>query len=450
MSDINSMNDTMQLEELIWNGDVLVKNGAPDDFQKKEPVKRPQASLIEKIAAIAIWPVAYVYSNFLLSFGFEGSVSFGIFVILFMGLAEAFYFKRKRTAESWIFMVLTLMSAVSACFPLGHVWEDGACAFFTQLFLAYWVLCRSDRLAEGETSHMFLWDGITAFFVMTFKNFHLDVRAIILLFAGSAKGEGKKRNVGGAIIGIVIGIILLCIAVARLKNADENFGNLLDRIAEIFAFEISFKFVAQCFLSIFFAMYFYGLLGGCYRETREHVELRSNRIKDAIATFRKVPGITWVVLIGLFTVFYLVFFGLQGSYLFNAFSMTLPTQYTYSEYARKGFGDMCGVMVVNLIVTWLTTRTSLYGENEGIKKAVKIATACLTVESIFFAVIAALKLLMYIDAYGFTPLRLQSVWLVVILAYACVCILVSLFTGKKTAKFWFVGSAALLAVLCLV
>lgn len=412
-----------------------------------------QTSLIEKIMAILIWPISYVYSTFMcISPRKEWTITFGIFMLLFIGATEAFFFKRKRTVESFIFLALTIVATVSSVFSLGSVWSCWMQAFFAHLFVVYWVLCRSGRLAEGESSHMFIWDGITGFFVMTFKNFHLDVRAIISIFKsiGKKNEDGKKKNIGGAIIGIVIGIIFLCIAVACLKNADDNFKNLVDSVGAFLKIEVSFEFVWKCFNTVFLSMYFYGLLGGCYRETEEQVQQRGRNVMKAVAALRKIPGIVWVIMIALFSIFYIVFFGLQGSYLFDAFSMTLPTQYTFSEYARKGFGDMCGVVFVNFAVTWLTTRTSVFEENTGIAKAVKIASAILTVESIFFAVIAMLKLLMYIEAYGFTPLRLQSAWLVVVLAYACVCILISLFTGKKTAKFWFIGSSVSLAVLCLV
>lgn len=445
------MDNTADINQYIIMGDPI-QSEAPTFEKKQEPAgpKWYETSIMEKIAAVAIWPISFCYSNFVFSSSPEWKISFGIFVMCLVVLTEALYFKRKRSAESWIFMVLTLVSTVSTVFPIGSVWDEGYSLLFTHLFAAYWILSRSDRLAEGETSHMFLWDGITAFFVMTFKNFHLNVRTIVSIFYREKTGERKKRNVWGAIAGIAIGLILLAVAVSRLKSADDNFANLMETVADALRIDIDGIFVLKCFMTTFLSMYLFGLLGGCYRETRAHVEGRSDNIKHVIEALRKIPGVVWVVLIGLFTVYYLIFFGLQGSYLFDAFRMHLPTQFTFSEYARKGFGDMCGVMAVNFIVTWLTIRTSQYGDNEGIKKAVKIASACLTVESIFFAVIAGLKLLMYINAYGYTPLRLQSAWLVVVLFAACICVLVNMFSGKKTARAWFIGSSITLAALCLV
>lgn len=437
-----------EIEQSISYAGPIAMESAP------APTPKFTTDIIERVMACVMWPVAYIYSiYFTYSSSLERRISFGIFIVLFVVMAEIFYFKRKRTVENWIFLTLAAITTVTSVFGIGRVWDIDAKMFFTHLFVVYWVLSRSNRLAEGETSHMFLWDGISGFFVMTFKNMHLNIGSIITIFSGRKKTAGKKKNVWGAIIGSVIGIILLCIAVGMLKNADENFKNLMNTISDFFKikweFDVIVRQVGRFMVTLFVANYLYGLLGGCYRESSEQVAQRGNNIKDFIVRLRKIPAIVWVILIGMFSIFYLLFFGLQGSYLFDAFSMTLPTQYTFSEYARKGFGDMCGVMIVNFIVTWLTMRTSVIDDKGGMGKAVKIASAVLTVESIFFAVIAMLKLLMYIDAYGFTPLRLQSVWLVVVLTFACICILISMFSGKKTAKYWFIGSAATLAVLCI-
>ena len=64
-------------------------------------------------------------------------------------------------------------------------------------------------------------------------------------------------------------------------------------------------------------------------------------------------------------------------------------------------------------------------------------------------VIAASKLGLYIDCSGFTPLRLQSFWLVTVLAAGCVCSLVTLFSGKKSFRAWMFFGAATLCLLCL-
>lgn len=63
--------------------------------------------------------------------------------------------------------------------------------------------------------------------------------------------------------------------------------------------------------------------------------------------------------------------------------------------------------------------------------------------------VAFSKLALYVDCFGFTPRRLQSLWLVCVLACGCVCALVALFTRKKVFRAWMIFGAVSLSLLCL-
>ena len=106
--------------------------------------------------------------------------------------------------------------------------------------------------------------------------------------------------------------------------------------------------------------------------------------------------------------------------------------------------ELLGIMIVNFLLLWLATRTS--------KKSplIKAGGTILLLETLLFAVIDFLKIYMYLRVYGFTPLRLQGIWLTTVLTFATVCMLTSLLSGKKTARIWFIGSAVTLVALAFV
>lgn len=395
-------------------------------------------NLKEKILAILMIPLAYIYYKY----GMEGMpdcyVYLAIFVIGFVAFVEAMFWDRKRTVESFIFLALMLVCAASYIFSLGNVWGDYAIEWFMHLFAIYWVLLRSNCLTEGKTSHMFMWDGLSAFTVIPFNNFPLVFRTIASIFTGIKKKDRKRVLV--TLVSIVAAIALLFIALYALKESDTNFAHML-RFLEI---DLDWDFFWGANFSLIVAMYLYGLVGGCYRK-QESIVARGNRVNRLVGRLNKVPSAVWVVFISLFSIFYILYFVLQGSYMFGAFAMILPEKFTFSQYARKGFGEMCVVMVINFALLWLTQRTC-----EAKTRLIKIFSGILTIESLMFAVIAFLKLFMYIQAYGFTPLRLQSTWLVVVLSFACVCIMISMYAGKKTARLWFIISAISLGALTLV
>lgn len=392
----------------------------------------------EKIIAVLIFPLSYIYYSFWCEMDVVAKILFALFTVGFIAFAEIMYWNYKRTVESCIFLCLLIISSISFIFGIGSVWEEGTKILFTHLFAVYWVLVRSNRLAEGETSHLFVWDGIMGFMFIPFENYPLAIRTIL---GGLDREKKDVKRILGTAIGVVVGIILFITAMGFLKDSDANF----DALMGLFDFRFEWKYFFRIFSSIFVALYIYGLLGGCYRTDRNIIDEHTKNINSFISKLKRIPALLWIMFIVLFSIFYVLFFVIQGSYMIDAFSMILPETYTFSEYARKGFGDMCAVMVINFALVWLTMRTS--DKNSRVQK---ISVTVIVGESLIFAVIAFLKLLMYIEAYGFTPLRLQSVWLVLVLSYACVCILTSLYSNKKTARIWFVGSASALALLTLI
>jgi len=402
------------------------------------------AGTSEKIISILIWPLCFLYASMVFENDKAFDIMFGIFVLLFITFTEILYWNRKNNAESLAMLVMTIIIASSVCFSFGNVWEKEIRVFFAHLYAVYWVLCRSDRLAEGETSHMMVWDGIVGFFVMPFKHFLLNAKTIFTVFRTGGCVKNKK-SVPFVLLASFAAAVLFFIALSYLMDADDNYNALMQDIGRFFKIDIDYLFIPKVIITAFASTYLYGLLGGCYRESKEQVYCRAGRVKGFVEALRKVPGSVWVVFIGFFSLFYAIFFIMQGHYLFDAFIMKLPQEFTYSQYARKGFGDMCGVMVVNFILFWLSTRTV-----HTLDKPIKIASLILNVESMFFALIAFLKIAMYIRAYGFTPLRFESIWAATVLMFACVCVMINMLTGRKMAKIWFMVSAATLTVLCII
>ena len=144
----------------------------------------------------------------------------------------------------------------------------------------------------------------------------------------------------------------------------------------------------------------------------------------------------------------LVFFAVQSRYLFGAFTRTLPEGFIVSRYAREGFFELCKVMAVNFALLWLVTRMSRVPVREN--RPARILCLILLAESMLFAVVAFSKLALYIDCFGFTPLRLQSSWLVIVLFVGCLAAGRTLLTGKKSFRPWLIFSCVTLSLLCLI
>ena len=126
----------------------------------------------------------------------------------------------------------------------------------------------------------------------------------------------------------------------------------------------------------------------------------------------------------------------------------LPEGFIVSEYARRGFFELCKVMALNFLLLWMATR-SADEETRG-SKGFRIACIALLLESMLFSAVSISKLCLYISSFGFTPLRLQSSWLAAVLLMGCAAWMYSLLTGKKVFKYWMYFGAVTLTALAVI
>lgn len=222
-------------------------------------------------------------------------------------------------------------------------------------------------------------------------------------------------------------LVLLVLAMTQLSAADDTFGELIDDLRLTLTLDLDETWFYRLLASLPVGAYVFGLLAGLGRRTPEDMRGRGAAVMDRLPKLRTVPAGIWAAALGLFSALYLVFFFVQGRYLFGAFTRTLPESFTVAEYARQGFFELCRVMAINFTLFWLVTRTARQEQ-----KLIRWMAAALLVQSMLFAVIAISKLALYIDCFGLTPLRVQSTWLVCVLLLGCVCALYTHLTGKKS------------------
>ena len=429
----------------------------PEALPRPEPFR---ASPAESVCAVIMYIPAYLYVLYAaLSYRSELYVLCIAAVALFLvGITEALNTGVKRSAESWVW--LSCFAAVcfsyvraglsaSAEYEMQHVWYSKELFLFIHIFAVWWILSRSGKLAEGKSGHLLPLDALNGFVVIPFSNFFLKIRSVWYL-CRSKMSPGKKTDVAAAaVIVAALGVcaLLFANAVSLLSEADFAFYELSEKLREVLSFDLDEEVFMRILLSLPVGSWLFGLAAGAVRTKESFLEKQKNSVGSFLASLRRVPPLVWSLVIGAFSVMYMVFFYLQGSYLFGAFTRTLPEGFIVSEYARQGFFELCKVMALNFGLLWMVTRMSREGTQN---KAILIPCLVLLAESMLFAVIAFSKLALYIDCFGFTPKRLQSTWLVCVLFAGCVLWTVNLLTGKEVFRKWMYFGGVSLAVLSLI
>ena len=421
------------------------------------------ASGKEKISAFLMYLLAFCYVQMLFSPP-ANAVWLCIFCAGFVFMTELLCCGRKRSRESWVWLACLLvligfrirLSIEAARYgenaPV-HAVGAGLSFFLLHAYAVYWVLSRSDTLLGDGSGHLLPLDALDGMVIFPFRHFILRIRTVIYTLTHLRReGSGEKRSSAmraGIFAAVLAACALLILALRALSDADTRFGaavsGLLAALTPDWNDITLVDFLLKFCLSLPVGAYLFGLLAGTARLEPQQLRARGGRFEASLEKLRHVPTGILAAAAAVFAAVYLAFFGLQASYLFGAFTRTLPEGYTVAEYARQGFFSLCRVMAVNFALLWLITRTGV--RQPRTQQLLRILCTVLLAQSLLFAVIAASKLALYITSYGFTPLRLQSAWLIVVLTAGCCCALYSLWNGKHSFRFWTLFSGVTLALL---
>ena len=214
-------------------------------------------------------------------------------------------------------------------------------------------------------------------------------------YYSAEKRRGPDKNI---IAGLAISVPLLAVILPLLIRSDAAFEHMMGSMFSGF-FETAVKIFIGAVLFVFlFAMLFSvkKQLVGAERE-------------GSGSSFR-LPAATSVTVLTVLSVFYAAYLFSQLAYFFSAFSGFLPENYSFtaSEYARRGFFELCAVAGINLCVIVFCVCAARRDKSGRVPLAVRLLSLLVCLFSAVFAVTALSKMFLYIDSFGLTRLRLMT------------------------------------------
>lgn len=234
------------------------------------------------------------------------------------------------------------------------------------------------------------------------------------------------------VLTVIIVMPLLVIVLQLLSAADPRFMNIIDHLFSWLSQLISgnlLTYLIELLVAIPVAAYFYGALWGNSRPNDQIKGwLPKENVDSWLSRLHCAPQVMIYTCLVLFNGVYLLFLALQALRLVEALQMGLPHMTTYSEFAREGFFELCKVSAINLMlmgVAWLLATRNGVATNakapqvrekttsSHIPGALRILLAVLSLQTILLVVTAMTKMLLYIQAYGLTRLRVYTAWFMV-------------------------------------
>ena len=251
------------------------------------------------------------------------------------------------------------------------------------------------------------------------------------LFTGSKRRKGSFK----ALLGVLCAVPVLCVVVPLLTKSDAAFEGMLQNVAADLG-----RIAAQIAVAVLLLPLILSFAVSLKKEQKDTPDVKEGKGLDTvfITAFLAVLSVAYVV--------YLVS---QLAYFFDAFKGMLPADYTfsYAEYARRGFFELCGVAAVNLavILGMLLFARKTEGRLPGVLKAFGTFLSLFTLLLIGTALA---KMALYIREFGFTVLRLGVSAFMVFMAAVFLAALLRLYFRKvRVLQVSAVAAALVLIVL---
>lgn len=411
-----------------------------DNEQCAQVKEKPEYSRAETILSVFIMIAAFCFIRYVVCHAM-GFITTGLFIAIIT--AAIIYLKSKKLEFSGYNKLLTVILYVFSF--VFSITANNFIKFLDAVFIcgagAYLLYSVG---AGNKTIEKFLpFAMVKALLEYPFSEFSVQSKITSDMVSDSRTG----KNIRLVLIGLIITFPLTAIVAALLMSADDGMKRIIQSMfssidnAEFWSIVLQVIFAIPCSMYLF-GMFYANAKGDELKKLDERICIQK------LYNMRFVSNLICYTAVTPICILYVLFFISQANYFLSAFTDSLPNGFTYADYARKGFFELCAVAVINLCVICFI---SLHSKKAGREKpfALKLYSIVLSVFTIILIATALSKMVMYIKRYGLTELRVYTSWFMILLAAVFVLILVKQFRfDMKFAKHISVVFTVMFAVLC--
>lgn len=334
----------------------------------------------------------------------EPGISLPLFVFAFYGVL---FINVKKEIEfrfdlSWALFIPIVLLSLTYLFYTNVVFQILNGLVLPVLIVMQTMLVTKTNLFSWNTPG-FLIDMFYGFFYRTFYRIFEPFKVLLRLF--DKKDDRYSRHLLRKILlGLFISIPLLIILVSLLVSADRIFESYLERIPNIFKDIKLDEYFARGFVIVFISLTSFSYVLSLMNKKKPH----GIAMEDGTLKLQKVwDPVVVITVLFLVDIIYLIFVLIQCTYLFGGVNFELPKDFTYSEYARRGFFELLVVTILNLglLMLFLGFTKINYGFTG---RLIRILNSLLVGSTLVMLISAYYRMLLYEEAYGYTYLRVLT------------------------------------------
>lgn len=380
------------------------------EYPQKQTARTFPMGKLELIFGILILAICLLLVNCIFFGGFHLGFAIAYSLCVICSSAYLLLSGRRPGIYSGTLLLLSLVIGIS------FARSDDAlvklvmiCFLFVSTNLGLSLLAGKNRYPAGSIRS--LTDAFSTLFGLGVGELPASSRGISTAFRRSGS-IGQKSS--AILLGLGIAVPVLLIIVPLLIQADAAFEGLLRYLPE---FSVG-EFISTALFGFCLAFVLY---------TR-NTALRHMEIKTTLTKERKgMPPLTVNTLLITVCLVYAAYLVSQLAYFTGGFAGVLPEDYTLAQYARRGFFEMAWLCAINLGII-------IFGLSLCKKEAAPLFTRLLClfigIVTLFLVAAASAKMILYIESFGLTRLRVLTQVVMVFLGIVTVLISLWLFVPK--------------------
>ena len=408
MNDNNINNTQFQSQnnfQSLYNTNLYNANMYNNQPQFQKPYVKPQAEYAETDRIFSIIALILGFTTLKVLLHMYDGIGF-MTTLLCLGITLFNYFFSKKQGlkgskeNTVIFIVTLVLSVLFVITDNDYVKNINFClVLISNLYFVY--------TGYKSNNNSIIYNVFKAVVISPFYEYGSLFNALFQKPKSSLikKSDKSKKNILPVIIGLVLSVPVCAVVMALLMLSDENFGRVFEKIFEkifTYIFDDLFTNGIQLMFSLPISMYIFGAVFSRSYKMKHENELR----KLPKASVRLLPSSMCNAFLSPLILIYIAFVFTQISYLFTNIGTANDT-FDYSAYARSGFFELCFVAIINLsVISVIMFFVKL--KNKLLPKSVKIFIIAFSVLTLCLIVTAIVKMQMYINMYGMTPLRVYT------------------------------------------
>lgn len=283
---------------------------------------------------------------------------------------------------------------------------------FAAGMLALWAFAVNNPTYKGADDSI-IYCILSAVFKQPIINIGKCPSAVLSL----TKKNKSGRNVRNVIIGLIVAIPVTILVTLLLSNADQVFNTIINKFVNRF-FD---NFMENIFSFLFGLPLSFLIFGAVIAAVKNKSDSRINlcACRKNTASLKFMPQLIAYSSVVPLCVVYIVFFVSQLSYFTSAFKNILPENYSFAEYAREGFFQLCTVSVINLIVISAINLFCRYEDKNGEIKRPAMLNFFTSLISFFYP--CAYRYRFQQNGYVYFRIRTYTAESLYKLVYDCAC-----------------------------